>query len=144
MYRCMMSSIFCAIQKCQVMHLPSVNLTSREYVFVLPNAKNQSHEISSVYSTCFYAGHKVVVLFILLSEAQWLVLRRHQLRRLKLPNVPVDEDLWQQGLRLLSASVLRPPPSLLSASLPPSWRCWGPGWSPRDSGADPSGSGTGS
>ena len=31
-------------------NLLSVNLTTREYVFVLPNAKNLSREINSVYS----------------------------------------------------------------------------------------------
>ena len=36
---CMMSSI-CAIQKMSSEHLLSANLTTREYVFVLPNAKN--------------------------------------------------------------------------------------------------------
>ena len=32
-------------------HLLSANSTTREYVFVLPNAKNLSREINSVYSS---------------------------------------------------------------------------------------------
>ena len=37
-------------------HLLSANLTTREYVFVLPNAKNLSRENNSVYSNTFMNG----------------------------------------------------------------------------------------
>ena len=61
MYRCMMSSI-CATQISSE-YLLSVNLTTREYVFVLTNVKNLSREINSVYSSLFlyHEGRNMLV-----------------------------------------------------------------------------------
>ena len=48
-------------------HLLSANSTTRKYVFVLPNAKNLSRKINSIYSICTPRRQKIFCEVLLLS-----------------------------------------------------------------------------